>query len=127
MLYPPLSIHHFTKYNRHQRTHRRSHNSRPHNSRRIHTPILAPIRLCQAKTKKFLIFQEAYFFLHLSLGRKSLNLYTANPLLQSDAFYWIFSIIAISIPFSYRKNLYSFYQFFTFSYIILKNKRQFCF
>ena len=80
--------------------------SRPHNSRRIHTPILAPIRLCQAKTKKFLIFQEAYFFLHLSLGRKSLNLYTANPLLQSDAFYWIFSIIAISIPFSYRKNLY---------------------
>lgn len=45
-------VHHLTKHYCHYRTHRRRYNCRPHNCSRIHTPILTPIRLCQAKTKK---------------------------------------------------------------------------
>ena len=51
-LYSPLSIHQLAIYNCHNRTHRRSRNPRSHDRRRIHIPVLDPIRLCQAKTKK---------------------------------------------------------------------------
>ena len=59
ILCSPLSIHHLTKNHRHHRTHRRRRNRRSHNCRRIHAPILALVRLCQAKTKKFLIFLQS--------------------------------------------------------------------
>ena len=54
----PLSIHHLTIYHCHQRAYRRRGNSRPHDCRRVHAPVLAPVRLCQAKTKKF----DGYIF-----------------------------------------------------------------
>ena len=48
----PLPFHHLTKNHRRRCTHRRSHDPRPHDRRRVHAPVLTPIRLCQAKTKK---------------------------------------------------------------------------
>ena len=40
-LYSPLPINQLAIYNCHNRTHRRRRNSRPHNRRRVHAPVLA--------------------------------------------------------------------------------------
>lgn len=70
----PFLFHHFTIYNRNHRTHRRCGNPRPHDRRRIHAPVLAPVRLGQAKTKNL------FYFLHLPLffitSRKIISKYT---------------------------------------------------
>ena len=66
MLYPPLPIHHLTINHRHNRAYCRSNNPRPNNGRRVHASVLAPVRLCQAKTKKFLIlFRYVLTVIHL--------------------------------------------------------------
>lgn len=70
----PLPIHHLTIHHRHNRTHRRRRNPRPHDRRRVHASVLAPVRLGQAKTKNL------FYFLHLPLffitSRKIISKYT---------------------------------------------------